>query len=515
MKLDELVATIEELKSKISDHRASISSSESRTRQVLIDPLLRVLGWDVTDPTQVNVEYSAGQGRVDYALFGAQGPVAVVEAKRLGLDLGNDHVRQALNYANSEGIPYMVLSNGDEWRMYDVFRQAKLSERLIMEFRIETTPPYENALKSFRLWRANLVSGTWKPVVPTNPFASYAIPANPGIVNQTPTKSVYQQTQVAQDSESPTRDIHYFDTDWIPIGDQSLYVTGTEITAIKIQGVIQSKTNERISRYRARTGWYWSEFTQLIAKWLVNEGKLKPGDCPVFVTESTDRCFINDKPTHPNGSPFRHEAKTTLHEATRLPHGMWVDIYHSRQNHLEFTRRLLEKFGVNPNVVEIRLNQHPQLPRTQMQKQIGIDAIDNHWFSIADKSLRTYNRKLVAIKIAGEIQSKTNTSAKWIWSDLSQMTAKWLVDTGRLGTEHCPVSVTDPKKCLVNDKPIHPDGTPFDANRWLSYGMWIDVDFSSKGHVQNACQLLKKFGVDPSVVEIKVGKRGISETSQL
>ena len=349
MALDELVATIEELKSKISDHRASISSSETRTRQVLIDPLLMELGWDVTDPTQVTLEYSAGQGKADYALLGAQGPVAVVEAKRLGENLGDNHViQQGLNYAyaNLQGIAYIVLSNGDEWRMYDVFRWTQLSEPLMMELKIGTTSAHETALKSLTLWRANLGSGT-KPIAAHEPFISDTMSANPRIVNQTSTKSAYQQTQFTRNSESSTSYIHDVNTDWIPIDDQSLYVTlrtRRKVTAIKIQGVIQPKMNGSTAANRA---WAWADFTQLIAKWLVDEDKLKPDDCPVFVARSTNRCFINDRPTHPDGKHFFVPRK--------LPHGMWVDANNNSQRHLEFSCRLLRRFGVNPNVVEIKV----------------------------------------------------------------------------------------------------------------------------------------------------------------
>ena len=41
MALDDLQAVIESLQSKIESHRAHLSENETRTRQVLIDPLLK------------------------------------------------------------------------------------------------------------------------------------------------------------------------------------------------------------------------------------------------------------------------------------------------------------------------------------------------------------------------------------------------------------------------------------------------------------------------------------------
>ena len=92
---------------------------ETRTRQVLIDPLLRELGWDVSNPNIVQLEYWVQQYRMDYALMAKGKPLAVVEAKRLGSDLDNDQIMQVLNYANVAGINYMIITNGDTWEMYE------------------------------------------------------------------------------------------------------------------------------------------------------------------------------------------------------------------------------------------------------------------------------------------------------------------------------------------------------------------------------------------------------------
>ena len=63
--LDDLVAVIETLKARIEQHRADLQSNEIRTRTALIDPLLAVLGWDVSDPGLVTPEYDvSGSGLI-------------------------------------------------------------------------------------------------------------------------------------------------------------------------------------------------------------------------------------------------------------------------------------------------------------------------------------------------------------------------------------------------------------------------------------------------------------------
>ena len=116
MALDDLKETIETLRERIQAHRAYLAGNETRTRQVLIDPMIRTLGWDVGDPDSVELEYGIKRKWADYALMGSGGPIAVIEAKSLGTPLNDDVMMQVLNYANTDGIDYMVVTNGDRGR---------------------------------------------------------------------------------------------------------------------------------------------------------------------------------------------------------------------------------------------------------------------------------------------------------------------------------------------------------------------------------------------------------------
>ena len=69
---------------------------ETSTRYMFIDPILRALGWDLSDPDECVVEYRVATGlrgtnegsrRTDYALLDARGnPAVLVEAKRIDVD---------------------------------------------------------------------------------------------------------------------------------------------------------------------------------------------------------------------------------------------------------------------------------------------------------------------------------------------------------------------------------------------------------------------------------------------
>ena len=159
MALDDLKETIEMLRERIQAHRPYLEGYETRTRQALIDPMLRALGWDVEDPSSVELEYGIRRKWADYALMVNEKPIAVIEAKALGTPLNDDEKMQALNYANMDGIDYMAVTNGDHWQMFDVFKRGQLDDRILMEFQLTRDEPYACALQALGIWRPNLASG--------------------------------------------------------------------------------------------------------------------------------------------------------------------------------------------------------------------------------------------------------------------------------------------------------------------------------------------------------------------
>ena len=79
---------IKEASRLVEAHGEYIASKEVRTRYALIDPILQALGWNLSDPSYVQLEYETKDQpkppRVDYALLSTTGkPVILVEAKPL------------------------------------------------------------------------------------------------------------------------------------------------------------------------------------------------------------------------------------------------------------------------------------------------------------------------------------------------------------------------------------------------------------------------------------------------
>ena len=156
--LTDLIATIETLKGRIKEHRPyfDVGRPEARTRVSLIDPLLRALEWDVSDPSLVEIEPVVGPGRADYALLGRAGePLLLLEAKKLSDTKA--HHGQLASYVVGENlkravkIPYCAMTNGSRWQVFDVFTQE-----CVLDASVEHEHARKCALKLIGLWQPAL-----------------------------------------------------------------------------------------------------------------------------------------------------------------------------------------------------------------------------------------------------------------------------------------------------------------------------------------------------------------------
>ena len=254
--LDDLVGEIKKLQGRIRDHGDVLRQNEIRTRVALIDPLLQALGWDVADPGLATPEYEISGQRVDYALLGAEGkPAATVEAKKLGENL-TAHRMQMLNYSNAAGIAYAGLTDGNQWELYEVFKQVSLEQRRLLDLRILDTPAHECALKLLLLWRPNLATG--KPVAAAEPIVAAAVaPA----VDHQPT---------AQLSNNPPGE------EWIPL---AAVQTGGNVIGGAATGLRPSAI--RLPDGRESPASQWWHLPREVAEYLIGTGKLTPDHCPL------------------------------------------------------------------------------------------------------------------------------------------------------------------------------------------------------------------------------------------
>ena len=99
------------------------ANHETMTRYMVVDPILRALGWQLSDPRQCIVEYPIYDEnkllyRVDYVLFNPKHqPIILVEAKNIQWHTRDeDYWDQMDDYLDCfSGLHAAVLTNGEYW----------------------------------------------------------------------------------------------------------------------------------------------------------------------------------------------------------------------------------------------------------------------------------------------------------------------------------------------------------------------------------------------------------------
>lgn len=162
-KLRKRILGIREKKEKIG---------EENTKAALIEPLLSALGWDTEELEEVHREYrrKAQDRPVDYALFLRREPRLFIEAKALDEDLTNRKwASQILGYATVVGVEWCVLTDGDEYRLFNAHAPVDIDEKLFRSIRISISEEAQQVftlqtleLLSKEKMRDNLLNTLWK-----------------------------------------------------------------------------------------------------------------------------------------------------------------------------------------------------------------------------------------------------------------------------------------------------------------------------------------------------------------
>lgn len=242
--LDRLDETIVRLRARIEQYGDHIGGHETRTRVILIDPLLRSLGWDTEDPEMVVHEHRVGSLKVDYALFSEKMLIGILEAKALGSKLNDADL---VKYVDElPRVPVIAFTDGDEWRFF--WWKSNGRRREIVRV---------SSGESFRTgWEFNQKIGR-----------------------------VVVQRQYPGPPDNPDTEV---EREWYPLCDQ------------------MPDSHPRWVRMGETAPTEWASWRRLyvdVAKYLVSSGDIRPSDLPIWVTKG-QKWAINHEPTGPDGEPF-------------------------------------------------------------------------------------------------------------------------------------------------------------------------------------------------------------------
>jgi predicted type IV restriction endonuclease len=135
--LSHLSLTLSQVKASAMQYESTLKRNEAATRAVLVDPVLRALGWNTANTYMVEVERTLAQTRVDYALYDSNGDVQViVEAKPLGNDLTHPTILMNLvTYAFTYGLQDIFLTDGLVWHHFTNFQPGNVAPSRILDLK--------------------------------------------------------------------------------------------------------------------------------------------------------------------------------------------------------------------------------------------------------------------------------------------------------------------------------------------------------------------------------------------
>jgi hypothetical protein len=92
--------------------------NEADTVAVLNDIFGEVFGYDKY--LEVTSEFLIRGTYCDLAIKVEDKVQFLIEVKAVGIELKDAHIRQAIDYGANHGVPWIILTNGVEWRVFRV-----------------------------------------------------------------------------------------------------------------------------------------------------------------------------------------------------------------------------------------------------------------------------------------------------------------------------------------------------------------------------------------------------------
>ena len=326
MPLESLMELVQDLRERIDVHGDKLRQSEALTRYALIDPLLRELGWDTADPSQVIPEYRVPNNQfADYVLLANGAPKIVVESKKLDEPLrGAKALDQGILYCAHTGSTHFLLTDGSRWEAYE---SGNTSPKL--SFDLKSQPPAEVCLQALALWRPTVEAGRvaagnppiiedQEPLIAKETSTAYLIPPQ-------------QETDYSDERAAPT----------LPIPPKPPSNGGQSLATLNPTPGDAAPNQVTFPDGSTVTVQAWKQVLIEATRWLIGAGILTAGHCPILYSSRSRRCVVHTKPVHLNGKPFSESAR----EEIELFH---VDTHHSASSTMQATRAVIEHVRQDP-----------------------------------------------------------------------------------------------------------------------------------------------------------------------
>jgi predicted type IV restriction endonuclease len=118
----------------ILDEARKRDVNESDTVTLVVDILHELLGYDKYG--EITSEHAIRGTYCDLAIKLEGKLTVLLEIKAIGLDLRDNHIKQAVDYAANQGCDWVVLTNGVFWQVYQVSFGKPIDAELILDLNL-------------------------------------------------------------------------------------------------------------------------------------------------------------------------------------------------------------------------------------------------------------------------------------------------------------------------------------------------------------------------------------------
>ena len=343
--LNEMIAPLLE---KIKKFRSLYEQNEAAVRDQIVNPILKVLGWNTENPEEVQPNVFTDEGIPDYSLIKDGKRMLFMEAKKLGLDVEQkDIIRQLAKYCFGEGTKYGVLTNGVVWILFRSFEEGKpLAERVVWKVDIENEELQSVIRKLQTISKDNVeqIEMLVKKVqILDEVWTSFLDEPGEMINGLVPTL----KTHIGESYPD-----YQFDNieikDFLEEKLREMTSGATEASiSSELETVDSWQNGEKPKRMKLSGEIFeirsYNEILVNTGNWLIKKGKLKISDCPV--PAGPKRYLINKESKHRYGNGFK--------APKRLSNRLWIDTNYSSVGCIDSSKRLLKRFGYPPDVLVI------------------------------------------------------------------------------------------------------------------------------------------------------------------
>ena len=113
--------------------------NESNTVVIVTDILSEIFGYDKY--SEITTEHAIKSTWCDLAISIDGAIKILVEVKAIGLELKENHIKQAVDYAANQGVDWVILTNGAIWKVFKVSFTKPINQELVVDVDMMSLAP--------------------------------------------------------------------------------------------------------------------------------------------------------------------------------------------------------------------------------------------------------------------------------------------------------------------------------------------------------------------------------------